>query len=692
MTALGKLSFHPEIFAVIGEQLVSDQAIALSELVKNSYDADATIVTIKLNIEKNDKIIISDNGHGMTMKDITNGWLVIGTSNKRRRLYSKKKKRVLTGSMGIGRFATFLLANILEIETSTNKGPIRKITLNLNIIKSLDDITDYEIPIEIKENKLKKSGTKVTLSDLKWFPSNKEINRVKTRLSILCSPRNKSDFKIIMDINGKKITLDPKKELPAPPITAEARFDKNNNIKMTVTGNPQLYIGKLKRKRYEQTISHEFKYLNKVKIETYWYPLGERPQIKYWDVSTRGTFATDMRTELSGVRVYRDGIRVLPYGEPANDWLDLERTYVSQGSSARNPRRTGVIAWVYISRKNNRELIDTANREGLQENVAYQELTTFCKALFSFVAEYRREVEPRVPREQTLTQEDEEATKDAIEQVKEAIQSTENLREDTQLSDSVSRIEEYLNLVTFRIEDESLYRDRLTAGNMLNHIIHDVGSACTEAIDYIEVVSSLVCNQDSHKAAFETINDLLPRISSAYGILKGGSLAGSQRKTEVNISSLAQKLINQILQISYFKPEQIKFKSEIIIANLRSSDLWAILANLLLNSITCQDFTHARERNYPSKSKRRIHLSFRTKGNDLIILCEDNGPGLPDKPEGWIWLPFNSTRKGGGSGLGLSIISDVVTYYSGTKFAGNSTRYKTGAKFEFLLKDVVIND
>ena len=80
----------------LGERLVGKPHIALAELVKNSYDADATEVTIKF-LPHKDRIEITDDGHGMTSEEFKNFWMRIGTVHKTREKQSRKWGRTLTG-------------------------------------------------------------------------------------------------------------------------------------------------------------------------------------------------------------------------------------------------------------------------------------------------------------------------------------------------------------------------------------------------------------------------------------------------------------------------------------------------------------------------------------------------------------------------------------------------------------------
>lgn len=103
----------------LGERLVAKNSIALAELIKNSYDADATRVTVLLEgvTKVGGTIIVEDNGSGMTYDDIVNSWMRIATSHKVDKSVSSRYCRPLTGAKGIGRFASRKLANRLTLSS-----------------------------------------------------------------------------------------------------------------------------------------------------------------------------------------------------------------------------------------------------------------------------------------------------------------------------------------------------------------------------------------------------------------------------------------------------------------------------------------------------------------------------------------------------------------------------------------------
>jgi len=102
----------------LGERLVGQSHIALAELIKNSYDADATLCTVQFH---DDKILVSDNGHGMREDEFLKFWMRIGTTNKQQTLVSKTLKRPITGSKGVGRLSAQFLAAEMTLTTSSEE-------------------------------------------------------------------------------------------------------------------------------------------------------------------------------------------------------------------------------------------------------------------------------------------------------------------------------------------------------------------------------------------------------------------------------------------------------------------------------------------------------------------------------------------------------------------------------------------
>jgi HSP90 family molecular chaperone len=102
------------LLAELGERLVGQPHIALAELIKNAYDADATRVVVRFS---EDEIVVSDNGHGMTRDEFERFWMRIGSPHKDKQRVSRRFQRPLTGSKGVGRLSVQFLGSRLHLRT-----------------------------------------------------------------------------------------------------------------------------------------------------------------------------------------------------------------------------------------------------------------------------------------------------------------------------------------------------------------------------------------------------------------------------------------------------------------------------------------------------------------------------------------------------------------------------------------------
>jgi len=104
----------------IGDELISSETVAVIELVKNAYDADATRVLVRfqgpLEIGQG-RIEVMDNGHGMSLETMQTTWMEPATLLRKRQQRSEQYGRRVLGEKGIGRFAASRLANNLEVVT-----------------------------------------------------------------------------------------------------------------------------------------------------------------------------------------------------------------------------------------------------------------------------------------------------------------------------------------------------------------------------------------------------------------------------------------------------------------------------------------------------------------------------------------------------------------------------------------------
>ncbi|WP_273005745.1 ATP-binding protein, partial [Leeuwenhoekiella blandensis] len=151
----------------IGSDLIGDSYAALVELVKNSYDADATKVDIVFKyteIDNEQALIISikDDGHGMDFDTVINKWLVPATNDKLKRKVSKNGSRTLQGRKGIGRFAASILGQEMTLSTVDANGEKSEAVIDWRIFKTDEFLENIELLIEKKETQ-EASGTDILI-------------------------------------------------------------------------------------------------------------------------------------------------------------------------------------------------------------------------------------------------------------------------------------------------------------------------------------------------------------------------------------------------------------------------------------------------------------------------------------------------------------------------------------------------
>ncbi len=225
MADIPKFSIDPSVIYQLGESLISDPVQALLELVKNSYDADASYSKVTIDTSENIEvdglqystdsgvIIIEDDGFGMNETDIENGWLRI--SNRQKMTLKLKKKttplgRTPLGDKGLGRLGTQRLGHNLEIFTKKEESDYEYQYSfswdDFSKVKKIEDVEVYTRKIESE----KKKGTKIVISNLKeinvWEEN--ELKSLQKELSVMISPYKEArEFYVMISINGTKLEL-----------------------------------------------------------------------------------------------------------------------------------------------------------------------------------------------------------------------------------------------------------------------------------------------------------------------------------------------------------------------------------------------------------------------------------------------------------------------------------------------------
>jgi hypothetical protein len=354
---LTKSVFKPRarIMLQLGDQLIKNESIALLELIKNSYDADARTATVVMcNIDnlRTGTITIEDDGIGMDMDIIKNVWMepssdykAIIFNDKQR---TEKFKRLPLGEKGIGRFGAHKLGNTIELITRMEG----KHEIYVNIDWSDFEKSKYlkDVKIDLYERKPlifteHKTGTRIIVKNLKETWNRGMARDIYRSVNSLCSPFSEPrSFRVSLDLCEHSDWLEGLlswKEIKKHALYNVRCTIANDEIKkFTYEFTPWPNMTKLE----PRTVTEEDKYFQKIK-KMVWKPkkeiepldlskfaIGEidfealifdrTPKILSIGVQDKKGFK-EYLNQNGGVRVYRDGVRVYDYGEPGNDWLEL---------------------------------------------------------------------------------------------------------------------------------------------------------------------------------------------------------------------------------------------------------------------------------------------------------------------------------------------------------------------------------
>ena len=461
----GRLSFSVEtrVLRELGERLVKQPEVAIVELIKNAYDADATVCSIEFNPKE--KIVVADDGIGMTLDRFTNAWMRIGTGVKAITPYSKLYKREITGEKGIGRFAVRFLGKALQLESvakDNGRGIKTKLIAEFDWpqFDKGEDLGIVEVPYRlVKANSGENTGTKLIISELRPQAEKLNVHEIRTGSIGMLNPlrpllrQTKGPSRI--EIRGEP---DPGFELKMRSGEDFTEIDVAEGIVEAFVLRAKLLVrnNELNLKIYRRNSSTPYMKL----ADTYANEIGGvEADIRFFP-RRKGTFSglpVDGRLAQSwirhnqGVAVFDRKFRVQPYGSATDDWLQLQADAASNRREPRSqlakkhfamsqavrsdtrlnwmlrlPLSSQLIGLVCVNGRRGEELggngeglVASADREGFVDNIAFSQLWDVIRGAVEAIAYSDRllqqENEERERAEQLeVTQEE---TKSAIEEV-----------------------------------------------------------------------------------------------------------------------------------------------------------------------------------------------------------------------------------------------------------------------------------
>lgn len=653
--------FSPAILSRLGEELNQSADQSILELVKNSYDANANLCTIEItNTTKiGGEISIVDDGDGMDALAIQNGWLVLGKSSKESDVPTRLGRRP-AGSKGLGRLAALRMGKEVSL-SAVQRGNTRRIhhlTIDWSKFDSADVVEDVELEISTKKNSSKGQGVTIQLNDLRTALRSEDVKRLARSLLLLTDPfgdkANGFQVKLVAPEFKEVEALLSKKYFDQADYHLQAKIDIHGIGSAKILdwqGKPLAIADHAELRRKKKADSYKAPHC----VFDLWAFLLGATEFSARKVSK--SEITDWLNTFGGVHVYQDEIRVAPYGNQGNDWLDMNLARV------RNPEeRPGThnsIGRITVPGSGKHQLKQKTDRTGFIEDDTFTQLKEFALDALNWMARWRLE-----KAEVRRRKEKEEAPKAAVIQ-KDKVDAAIALAEPEirkVIESAFSGYQKSRDKETDALKKEiQLYRTLSTAGITAATFSHEAHGNPLKIIDLSVTaltnrIPRIVKGKEVQAKLLEPVESIKTASSSltTLGTATLSLVRASKRRMErVSIHESIEhiaKLMEPFMSGRDSKIEHHLCKGDPYLRTSKAA-IESVFANLINNSLTA--FERA------ATVHRQITISTCIKGGDVEIIYTDSGPGIADLKLSEIWLPGITTNPDG-TGLGLTIVRDTI--------------------------------
>lgn len=767
----------------LGAELISSDAIALFELIKNAFDAGSRDVTIDVIVRLPDwpgnypvlmeaarkgevnslnelraellqhydagapnadswaesvrhagnpdelcrlakdanSIKISDTGHGMSLVDLDEIYLTIGT---RHRLEERKarhetapnegksKERPILGEKGLGRLSAMRLGNALQVETARQgEDHWNLLEIDWNAFAHAIDqlIDDVEVTPKIGRVKAEREtcGTTILISDLRAHWDEKRLAKYAAEsASKLTDPFSaKRLYKVNLRLNGGPVKIDrlDTDMLKIAQASVEAYFRVTGTHlapELRLEGVVSYMSGERVRHFAIDDLTHlrsttevspgDAWRLGPFTMCAYWFnrqALRERkpdgPELVKWVKNWSG-----------GLMLFRDGFRVHPYGEPDDDWLDLDGKALA--SAGYKVNRKQLIGKVDITSSDNPSLTDQTNREGLHDCPEKQALIALLKEILeqelrSFLNEL--ESEKRAALDLDL---DQLTARAAEEREKLAANFTllkARHREICQEREIISAMESAITELESTLAATKALAGELREGRtqlvhlaglglMVEMLAHELNRSTQYALSALDETKKREGTPVS--PALSNLEIQLRTLQGRLKALDPATTSGRQRKESFDLVQLAKDIAEG--HEAGFRRHAIKCEVKTVPRDGRlpvkmvKGMVVQVLENLIDNSFYWLKQRAMVDRSFIPQLSIEVDVASRQ------LRVTDNGPGVLASFKDRVFLPFFTTKPPGqGKGLGLFIARDVARYHDATLTLSEEQRVRPGHFNTFTL-------
>ena len=661
---MANYTFKPraQLLLQLGEQLIKNESVALIELIKNSYDADANYVHVQMNDINSPifgEIIIKDDGFGMSKDIIENVWLEPGNTHKKDMVEAGKrtpKGRLPIGEKGIGRFGVHKLGHEITLITKAQDSPEIKVEMDWDKFIDAQYLDDVSISIMERSPEVFTDGTTGTVIIIRklrqiWkYASFKQICRAINNLNSPFEQQDGFNVQVECNLDGWEndiITFDKIKEYalfhfisfisPKGEINYEYNFrpfSAMENISGRTIKGYELAVNS--RNERIVSLNDEENPICKVGSFTFEIYAFDRDAeiIKKYILDDRKSYKQYL-DENGGVYVFRDGLRIYDYGERGNDWLQLDIKRVNRpGETLSNNLLIGA---VQLKRDESIDLIEKANREGFIENAAFETLKNLLeRCLELFLAERNSDKEKYRSLKPTK-----EPMLSELNKLKDIIWKSKATSEEKK---TMMKYIEIIGKEYDYIKDITL--TTANAGKTYGAVIHEME----------KIIKELVTEVNDDVTLFK-MKDKIIHLSDI--IENYADLLRKRKESNSRLLSIAQRAK---FNCAYrFKAHHILCS---IVEETFTNDIVSCSTNLVIGSIMnlFDNSIWWIEHEAQENKQIKVALTHYLEGYKTLIVA-DNGTGFTIATEDAI-KPFVS-KKPGGMGVGLSLIDEIMNTCNG---------------------------
>jgi signal transduction histidine kinase len=657
------LRFATDILRRFGEELNPNPDQGILELVKNAYDADARHCTVELTAigEPGGTIRVSDDGDGMEEGDIEEGWLVLGRSPKSS-IMTTRLGRIPAGNKGLGRLAALRMGQTTSLLTYPRNDAQREYQISIDWAKF--DAAD--VVEEVTLNLVSRSrvnqlhhGTVITITDIRLPLTRADVKRLARGVLLLADPFGD-------DVVGFHPVLKAEEFKDLEKLVQGKYFnDAEFHLTVTVdeTGHANAivtdYRGQELFRAQHNELGQESVYgCPPAQFDLWVFILSSQT------FSARTTSIEEVRTwlrEFGGVHLYLNGLRVAPYGNPGNDWLDMNLRRV-KNPELRPGTNTSIGRFSVTDLENT--LRQKTDRSGIVEGDAFSELKRVAQDALEWMARERLRA-----REIRRTKERAEAPKH-VDQAKDNLSTAiESLPTKTRAKvqkhfEQYERVREK-EAQTLRREVQ-LYRTLGTAGITASVFAHESRNPIRLIIHNAKLLIRRAKETLIKKKYTDSLEQPLERVLRQGETLRSFtnltlSLVDNDKRRigRVEVHTRIKDVLHAFESLA--KERKVDVIPKFAAGNpyFRGSDaaFESILTNLIVNSMKAFESV--------PPGPRTLAISTELVGENVALHVADNGPGIQGISLRNIWLPGETTYPNG-TGLGLTIVHDTVRDLGGS--------------------------